>query len=676
LISPTGEIVVTTHEIAQPESLLNIGTGNSDTDFGLIVAEGEIYQLVVVPVRAPHLIGYVVLGFVVDDALATQLYQLTNTQVTFVARFDDKPPVVVSSAEDLVTPSFIMAASTPERLQEYLASQELRGNWLPLRGAMTLEGSTKRDLGVLISASVKQAAAPFTALQSRLIAIALITLGLAVGVAMLVGQQVVEPVRMLVNVAKRIAGGRYDQQVEVKKQDEIGQLAESFNHMQTAISEREARISHQSFHDLLTDLPNRRFLNDRLSAEIENGEPFVLVVLNLDNFSRLNDMFGQTICDHLLVKLSKRLEHSCEEGVWVAHLHGDEFVLLFPHQEEANLEQIHRVLERLNQPYDFEQVTYNLHVSAGIARFPEGGDDLDTLLRRAQFARVKARHENSSVGLYEAGDDEPHMRKLKVAAALRDITKRNHLSLAYQPQIDIHDRSLHGVEALIRWTDPELGFVSPVEFIPLAEQSGDITKISYWVIEEAIGQLVNWREEGLSLKMSINLSAADLVDPGLIQHIQTQLKRAEVEPKWLTFEVTESLLMVNPEVSIVQLNALKAEGMVVAIDDYGTGYSSLAQMRRLPANELKVDRAFVMHLERSEDDRTIVASTIDMAHRLGFRVVAEGVETQTGWQYLQAFGCDLLQGYYIAKPMPADALVKWINQFDYDSLAPKLKEAQ
>ncbi|RTE87439.1 MULTISPECIES: bifunctional diguanylate cyclase/phosphodiesterase [Gammaproteobacteria] len=671
LISPSGEIVVSTHEIAAPETLMTMSTTDRETDFGLIVAEGEIYQLVVVPVRAPHLIGYVVLGFVVDDSLATQLYQLTNTQITFVARFEEREPIVVSSSSQLMESGFSAAVATESQVHNFLSENELRGNWITLEGSQTLEGIQKKDLSVLISASVKEAAAPFSALRSNLIAIALVTLTLSTLLAMLIGNQVVEPVRMLANVAKRIAGGRYDQRVEVSKQDEIGQLANSFNKMQSAISEREARISHQSFHDLLTDLPNRRFLNEKIDENIQKNNGFVIAVLNLDNFSRLNDMFGQTICDQLLVRLAERLKNQCEDLMWPSHLHGDEFVVLIPEENYQGVEQIRDMLAFFNQPYDLEQVTYNLQVSAGIVQYPQGGEDIDILLRRAQFARLRARENKSSIGVFELGDDEPHMRKLQVAAALRDITESGQLSLAYQPQLDIQSKKIHGVEALIRWIHPELGFVSPVEFIPLAEQSGDITRISYWVIHEAARQVAQWAEKGHHLNISINLSAADLIDEGLIEHIMSCVNQYKLKAENFTFEVTESLVMVDPERSIQRLNALKQAGMGVAIDDYGTGYSSLSQMRSLPADELKVDRAFVMEIDTNQDDQTIVQSTIDLAHRLNMRVVAEGVEEQSGWAQLGKFNCDILQGYYIAKPMKGEDFTSWLEAFDYDQIAPK-----
>lgn len=671
LLSPTGDVVVTTHEIASPETLMSMSTTNRETDFGLIVAEGNIYQLVVVPVRAPHLIGYVVLGFVVDDSLATQLYQLTNTQITFIARFDEQEAIVVSSSEQLMDAGFSGVVENEQAVQRFLSKNELRGSWISLKGAETLEGVAKKDLNVLISASVKEAAAPFSALRSRLVAIAMITLTLSILLAMIIGNSVVEPVRMLANVAKRIAGGRYDQRVEVAKQDEIGQLANSFNQMQSAISEREARISHQSFHDLLTNLPNRRFLNDKLEGMISAEQPFSLVVLNLDNFSRLNDMFGQTICDQLLIRLSKRLTNHGEDDLWAAHLHGDEFVIVVTEEQFHGVSQIQEMLNHFNQSYDLNQVTYNLQVSAGVVKYPESGEDIDSLLRRAQFARLRARQNKSTIGVFEVGDDEPHMRKLQVAAVLRDVTESGQLSLAFQPQLDLKEEKIHGVEALIRWTHPELGFVSPVEFIPLAEQSGDITKISYWVIHEAARQVSEWAKGRHLLNISINLSAADLADEGLIRHINSCIERYELVPENFTFEVTESLVMVDPERSIQRLNELKEAGMGVAIDDYGTGYSSLAQMRSLPADELKVDRAFIMEIETNKDDQTIVQSTIDLAHRLNMRVVAEGVETQSGWAELGKFKCDILQGYYIAKPMPGAELSNWLDNFDFNSIAPK-----
>ncbi|MCC5855874.1 MAG: EAL domain-containing protein [Idiomarina sp.] len=675
LLSPTGEVIVSTHEIDEPDALLRLGQGRSDADFGMIVVEGEIYQLVAVPVRAPHLIALVLLGFVVDNQLASELQQLTNTQISFVASMSGEGMLVVTSSESLTKAGLYEAVLAEPELTRWLKETELRGKWIDLLAGSYDQLSPNAQLRVLLSASVPEASAPFTPLRKQLVVVSLFTLIATILVALITGRQVVEPVRMLADAAKRIARGRYDTHVEYGSKDELGQLATSFNQMQVAISGREQRISHQSDHDLLTDLPNRRYLGRFVGDLFEKGEPFGLLILNLDNFKQLNDMFGQTICDQLLIVLAKRLQELASLDLWPARLHGDEFVMVLRGNEQRTVQSIPQILSITNTPLRLDGLSYNIHLSAGIAHYPHSGEDLDTLLRRAQFARIQARGERKDFGVYQAGEDEPHMRKLAVSAALADAVADNGLSVVYQPQISLEKQAVSGVEALIRWQHPQLGFISPVEFIPLAEQSGEISLITHWILARTIEQLAEWRRKDFDIALSVNLSAADLVDSDLAEHIFALLEHHQVPFEALTVEVTESAVMQDPVVAVQLLEALRVRGIGVAIDDYGTGYSSLSQLRKLPADELKIDRAFVMELDTNKDDQTIVSSTIDLAHRLGLKVVAEGVETAEVWHELAVHQCDVLQGYYISKPMTAVDLESWLSTFEYSKFSPEPKSS-
>lgn len=671
LIAPDGRVVVSSHEIDNASALLARGQAQSNTDFGITVVENEIQQLVAVPVRAPQLLGYVVLGFVIDKELAEVLQQITNTQITFVAHDKSGDILVVSSSTDLLEAGIQQAVGDEPSLYRWLADVNLRGNWIDLLNQDAFDDAKDMQLHVLLSASIEEASQPFAPLQRQLIIFATLTLLAAIAVALLTGRQVVKPVRLLAQASQRVALGRYDQQVPYQASDELGQLADSFNQMQSAISEREIQISYQSNHDLLTDLPNRRYLGRYSKALILERRPFDLVVINLDSFKEINDMFGQTICDQLLVLLAKRMLNVSSATLWPARLHGDEFIFII--QPESKLTEIkaEAIIEKLSPPLELGGLNYTLKMSAGLVSFPDAGENLDDLLRRAQFARIKARAENKTLGIYKFGEDEPHMRKLAVSAALASAIRKEELSLMYQPQVCRKTKAAYGAEALIRWHHPGLGFISPVEFIPLAEQSGDIHEITQWVITESIAQLATWRESHANLRMSINLSATDLTKQWLSNFILSQLTEYEVAPQALTVEVTESAVMADPIVAVKLLETLRAQGVAVAVDDYGTGYSSLAQLRNLPADELKIDRTFVMDLDDNQQDQTIVASTIELAHKLGMHVVAEGVETTSVWSALADRHCDILQGYFISKPLTANDFQSWIDRFDYNKLCPE-----
>lgn len=671
LLAPDGRVVVSTHDIENASALLTLGQGHSNADFGMTVIEDEIYQLVAVPVRAPHLIGFVVLGFVIDEQLAQALQQVTNTQISFVANRGANDIIVVSSSPSLIRAGIDQAVADEPRLYDWLASADLRGNWIDLLNDEGTAEPLDTQLHVLLSASVQEASQPFAPLQRQLLIVAVLTLLATIAVALLTGRQVVKPVRMLADAAKRIARGRYSEPVTYTATDELGQLASSFNQMQSAIAERETQISYQSNHDLLTDLPNQRYLTRYSDELLSQQAPFGLLILNLDNFKQLNDMFGQTICDELLVILAQRLRELGSSTLWPARLHGDEFVLVIKGDESDIHARVAAILDTVTPPLKLNGLSYTISVSAGLAHFPGAGEQLDDLLRRAQFARIQARGESKAFGVYQLGEDEPHMRKLAVSAALADAIADDGLSLVYQPQICRKTQSVCGAEALVRWHHPTLGFISPMEFIPLAEQSGEIHQITHWVLARSIAQLATWHVNNPQLRMSVNLSAADLTEQALPEFILQQLQKQQVAANALTVEVTESAVMADPVVAVRLLDALRAAGVAVAIDDYGTGYSSLAQLRKLPADELKIDRAFVMELDNNQQDQTIVASTIELAHNLGMHVVAEGVETASVWAALADRHCDILQGYYISRPMSASDFQTWLSEFNYHTLSPE-----
>jgi len=283
------------------------------------------------------------------------------------------------------------------------------------------------------------------------------------------------------------------------------------------------------------------------------------------------------------------------------------------------------------------------------------------LVRLAQFARSKAKQEKRTYARYEDGEDKPYLRTLAISAAIPTAIEEQRFSLAYQPQIDSDSGSATSVEVLIRWQDKTLGFVSPAEFIPLAEQSGHIFAITRWVLVESLKQIAQWQSLHPGLQLSVNLSASDLAESHLLDVVFGALAEAKVAATLLTVEVTESAVVNEPEKSMAQLTKLRAAGVKVAIDDYGTGYSSLAQLRDMPATELKIDRSFIMNLAEQVGDQTIVQSTIQMAHQLGLKVVAEGVEDEVTAALLRRYQCDVLQGYFYSKPLAAEDLAEWLK---------------
>lgn len=332
---------------------------------------------------------------------------------------------------------------------------------------------------------------------------------------------------------------------------------------------------------------------------------------------------------------------------------GDEFAILYSFEQidfELN-SSVNQLETFLKSPFKVGDSDYRLAFNLGVVCFPEQGADVDLLVRRAQVSVQQAKLQQSFYVEYQQGLDEQHMRRLQIIESLKDAVKDEELHLVLQPKINCQTGTVVGAEVLLRWQSEKLGFVGPDEFIPLAEQSGAITELTDWVCRQSVELLRHWEQQGKTLKLSINLSTVDLLSDALPLLFEQLIKGFPQLPQRLVLEVTESAVMQDPEKAIARLETLKRLGFSISIDDYGTGHSSLAQLRRLPVEELKVDRAFVQYLSEEAMDESIVRSTIQLAHELGLRVVAEGVEDEASWKVLQSLQCDELQGYYFSKPL-------------------------
>ena len=443
----------------------------------------------------------------------------------------------------------------------------------------------------------------------------------------------------------------------------------------TVRAEMEEALQRQALHDALTGLPNRTLLLDRLGQALlaarREGALLALLLLDLDHFKEVNDTFGHHVGDALLVEVAARVQGALRASDTVARLGGDEFAALLPGDDAAGATRAAlSILAALDAPLTVEGHAFRVAGSAGIALYPEHGADTATLLRRADVAMYLAKRAHSGHAVYDAARDAHSPERVARVAALRDAIERGGLILHYQPKVDPRTGRLAWVEALVRWPHPDLapdratgtpGLLPPDEFIPLAEQTGLIGPLTRWVLDAALRQVGAWGRTGLPLGVEVNLSAWDLHDPELPAVIAERLAAHGVAPARLRLELTEGTLMADAARSLAVLSRIAATGVGIAVDDFGTGYSSLAYLKRLPVDELKIDRSFVTALATDEADAAIVASTIGLGHSLGLRVTAEGVEDRATWERLAALGCDLAQGYYIARPLPSEEFGPWLD---------------
>jgi diguanylate cyclase (GGDEF)-like protein/PAS domain S-box-containing protein len=428
-------------------------------------------------------------------------------------------------------------------------------------------------------------------------------------------------------------------------------------------------LKHQASHDALTNLPNRTLLLERLEQVIKAIEQdeakgnVALLTMDIDRFKEINDTFGHHHGDLLLQEVSTRLLNATDESATVARLGGDEFALLIP---VRSVDCVQHVISKLatvfEKPYIIVEQPLLVQASIGVALYPTHGTDALTLLRRADVAMYNAKEAHQGHMLYDPAYDTYSPRRIALIGALRDAITHNELKLYYQPKVELQTGKVHSVEALVRWQHPEFGFVPPDQFIPLAEQTGLIAPLTLWVLETAICQCSAWFQAGLKLSIAVNLSMWDLRDATLPNTIHALLERYDVSPQLLHVELTESVVMKDVERSLDTLNRLAQLGIEIAIDDFGTGYSSLAYLKRMPISELKIDRSFVMHMAEVEVDATIVQSTVSMAHSLGIKVVAEGVEDEKTWHLLANFHCDTAQGYFMSRPVVPQELEKWLRE--------------
>jgi diguanylate cyclase (GGDEF)-like protein len=428
------------------------------------------------------------------------------------------------------------------------------------------------------------------------------------------------------------------------------------------------RRQHEAMHDSLTDLPNRELLRRRASKALalaDDRHPVAVMLIDLDHFKEINDTMGHHVGDQVIREVAKRLESVASgEAVTVARLGGDEFAVLLTEVEGPVSAAVfaNELAAKLREPVVVDSVRLGVQASVGIAVAPQDADSFETLLKRADIALYRAKSNRGEIQSYRPEIDGYTIERLSLLGDLHGAVENDEFVLAFQPQVCARTGDVLSVEALSRWLHPRHGLVNPDVFIPLAENSGLISRLSRWGIEQAIMTLRQWHLIGHDISMAVNVSARLLTDLDLPTFVGEVLARHNVPASRLTVEVTESTIMADPKRALEVLGALRAMGVSLAVDDYGTGYSSLSYLRRIEADELKIDKSFVMQMGLDDNSAIIVRSTIELGHSLGLTVTAEGVEDRSTHDTLQRLGCDRVQGYYHSRPLSAPAMEAWLNE--------------
>lgn len=615
---------------------------------------GTPYQFVMVPMRAPLIIGWVLMAFPIDQALADDMYRLLSLHLVVTSLRGDDARVIVST----VPREMAVSLSGSSRVEGIV----IDGDELLARRVSLYRGEAGGVDAILLR-SVNEATAPYHELQITLAAITALGLLLFAFGSTLTARRVTQPLRQLIGFTEQVQRGDYSRPAGLKRQgnDEIGRLGRSFEHMRESISRQQNEIRRLAYWDRLTGLPNRELFRESLGKAIAEKQPFAVLMLNLDRFKHVNDVLGYEFGDALLCAVAERLsERVAAEHDQIARIAGDEFAILLSGADGATAEaKAAEIMRAFAMPLALSGQTVDISAGIGIACWPSDGDGPDLLLNRAEIAMHAAKSRAAGALRYAASLDSSSTQTLSLLTDLRHAMERGELRLYLQPKIDVANGRVVAAEALVRWQHPERGLVPPMEFIPFAEQTGFIRHITLWMIEQAASQ---WRAlqpaEG-RLRIAVNLSTRDLLDMEFPERIAALCAHHGAPTEGFCLEITESAIMDDPQRAEATLNQLSRLGFKLSIDDFGTGYSSLAYLKRLPVNELKIDRSFVMAMESDESDATIVRSTIDLAHNLGLTVVAEGVENDASLNALRALECDEAQGYHISRPMPSEAFAAW-----------------
>jgi diguanylate cyclase (GGDEF)-like protein len=628
-----------------------------DAHHRVINIGGVPYQTVTVPLRAPVQVAWVMLGFPIDDALARHLESLTSLEVSFLSLQGMTPRVLSSTlAEDARLNA--LTGLDPTRTD---AQRTGSGKYAHLSLVRPFAANS-RDVYVAMQLSEAMATASYRRVRNFLYVITGLSLLLAITGSFWLAKTVTRPVQDLAEAARRMREGVYTEPLNIPTADEFGELAGSFNAMQHAIADRERHIFHQAHHDSLSGLPNRELVVGLLREAIERHGKVAVVSLGLDRFNGIVSSLGHRAGDEVIKLTAAALRSRLSETEVLGHLNGHEFVIGLPGRDAREaVEWIEYQADTLRAGVRISNANISLQVTGGVACYPEHSHDAAELARRASSARSEALSRHETAAVYRLGQDDRSLQQIRIVGDFPQALRDGDLRLYFQPKLDLATGEIVGAEALVRWQHPELGLLLPDSFIGAVEQAGSIAHLTRWVLREALARCAAWRNQGVILSIAVNISVDDLTDEYLPYFLLELTQKHQLAPHTLTLEVTESAIMHNVQKSLAVVNCIHELGFRLAIDDFGTGHSALTQLKRLPVDELKIDKAFVTRNDDAKDD-AILRATIDLAHKLGLSVVAEGVEDDAAIGRLATLGCEFAQGYGIAKPIPQEQFLAWLAQ--------------
>jgi predicted signal transduction protein with EAL and GGDEF domain len=660
VLADTGRVMPAMTRFAFPDLMRSAYTQRTAA---VVAVDGKASWLVVVPIYAPQPVAMVVVYVPLDDALLAHLQrlsalprdlelaaQLTPGRWSVVARGDPHSGMMAGIAAAQRGLPWKPALTSVNGQEYMLLAQRLR------------QPQSSLPVIAVLGYSLDSALQPFRAVGMAWAGLLLLGFGVGLLGAWLTARSVSRPIESLARVVRQIEAGDYRPPPDMPRHDEIGQLAGAFATMTAAIRQREERIRHQAMHDSVTSLPNRLAAELVLDASLcaADSTGGVVLMIGLTRVPDIIKTMGHALCDRLIRDAGGRIGKMAGDA-YLARISDAQFLLWLPQmgKSQATVTAL-ALLEALSVPYQDSNASIDGLPSIGMALAPADGNDAATLLRHAEVAQFAASGSTSSLSFYDAAIDPHRPERLSLMGDLREALECNQLSLHYQPKLNLANRRVDAVEALLRWEHPRLGWIAPDTFIGMAEDTGNIQRVTRWALAAALAQAQRWIAEDMPLRVAVNLSTRDLEEAALPEQIAALLSSHALPATCLTVEVTERAVISERDTAIQILRRLAAQGIDIAIDDFGVGQSTFAYLRHLPVSELKIDQMFVKHLATDPNDQIIVRSLVDLGHRLGYRVTAEGVESQGALDFLASIGCDHAQGYFIATGLTAAGLATFI----------------
>jgi diguanylate cyclase (GGDEF)-like protein len=631
--------------------------GNSTSILSL---DDKLYQVLFSNVKAPRSIAVALMGFEIDQALIEQLKQITQLETTVIVYIDGNNAYQISTLK-------------PDQYSQNIQIENTDALFLPLLAyssdsklistSFNLLKKERLKIDIMLSSDIKTVFSDFISLQTSIGLIAIIAVIMAIFLGALFSRKLVKPIQSLTIHAKNISAGIYDEKIDVDwHSSELSMLSHAFDTMQDNVKDREQKVIYQAQHDVLTTLYNRNHAETLLSKKFNRQESFQAIGINIFGFRGVNDTFGYHNGDRCLQELAQRVINL---GGLSARLTGGELLWIPDHI--LTEDELIQLKNRLDGHVISGDLSIPMTVAIGVINCPLETHSPSELFRRMNIVIDEAQMTRQFILHFSTELEEKYTRRLSIITELKKelSNTQGELALFYQPKLDLTHKKVSSVEALIRWNNAKLGFVSPEDFIEVAEHAGFIGEVTAWVYQQAIHDIQSFRAQGIEVNVAINISAQDVMNPELLPNIMSLLHAYELPTCVLSFEMTEGQLVKDLGKAVQQLALMREAGFKIAIDDFGTGYSSLSYLSRLPADILKIDKSFILKLNELASDQNIVKSVIQLGHQFNMEIVAEGVENQESLNLLIDYGCEWAQGYHICRPVNAASFVQWFQDYQY-----------